>query len=34
MVSLDPGRIGAIIKAALVLLHLEHNRPIPGSYNK
>ena len=25
-VSLDPGRIGAITKAALVLLHLEHDR--------
>lgn len=34
MISLDPGRIGAITKAALVLLHLEHNRPLPGGYNK
>ena len=25
-VSLDPNRIGTIVKAALVLLHLEHNR--------
>ena len=25
-------RIGAITKAALVLLHLEHGRPIPSSY--
>jgi len=33
-VSLDPGRIGAITKAALVLLHLEHHRPLPGGYNK
>lgn len=32
MVSLDPSRIGAIVKAALVLLHLEHNRPLPGGY--
>ena len=32
MVSLSPGRIGAITKAALVLLHLEHDRPLPGSY--
>lgn len=31
-VSLDPGRIGAIVKAALVLLHLKHNRPLPGGY--
>jgi hypothetical protein len=34
MISLDPGRIGAITKAALVLLHLEHNRPLPGGYTK
>ncbi len=27
-VSLDPNRIGAITKAALVLLHLEYNRTI------
>jgi hypothetical protein len=27
-VSLDPGRIGAIVKAALVLLHLEHDRAL------
>jgi DDE superfamily endonuclease len=32
MVSVDPSRIGAIVKAALVLLHLEHNRPLPGGY--
>lgn len=31
-VSLDPRRIGAIAKAALVLLHLEHHRPLPGGY--
>lgn len=31
-VSLDPWRIGAITKAALVLLHLEHDRLLPGSY--
>jgi hypothetical protein len=31
-VSLDPWRIGAIAKAALVLLHLEHHRPLPGGY--
>ena len=31
-VSLCPWRIGAITKAALVLLHLEHDRPLPGSY--
>lgn len=31
-VSLEPGRIGAIVKAALVLLHLEHGRPLPGGY--
>ena len=31
-VSLSPTRIGAITKAALVLLHLEHGRPIPGGY--
>jgi hypothetical protein len=31
-VSLDPWRIGAITKAALVLLHLEHDRPLPGGY--
>ena len=31
-VSLDPARIGAITKAALVLLHLEHHRPLPGGY--
>lgn len=31
-VSLSPTRIGAIAKAALVLLHLEHDRPLPGGY--
>jgi hypothetical protein len=31
-VSLDPSRIGAITRAALVLLHLEHHRPLPGGY--
>jgi len=31
-VSLDPARIGAITRAALVLLHLEHHRPLPGGY--
>jgi DDE superfamily endonuclease len=31
-VSLSPTRIGTITKAALVLLHLEHGRPIPGGY--
>ena len=31
-VSLSPTRIGAITKAALVLIHLEHNRPLPGGY--
>ena len=31
-ISLDPWRIGAIVKAALVLLHLEHRRPLPGGY--
>lgn len=31
-ISLDPWRIGAITKAALVLLHLEHHRPLPGGY--
>ena len=34
MVSLSPTRIGAITKAALVLLHLEHGRPLPGGYAK
>ena len=29
-VSVDPWRIGAVAKAALVLLHLEHGRPLPG----
>ena len=29
-VSLDPGRIGAITKAALVLLQLEHGRTLTG----
>jgi hypothetical protein len=33
-VSLSPTRIGAITKAALVLLHLEYDRPLPGSYTK
>jgi hypothetical protein len=33
-ISLAPTRIGAIVKAALVLLHLEHNRPLPGGYTK
>ena len=28
LVSLSPTRIGAIAKAALVLLHLEHDRPL------
>ncbi|HEV2636325.1 MAG TPA: transposase family protein [Actinocrinis sp.] len=32
LVSLSPTRIGGIVKAALVLLHLEHNRPLPGGY--
>lgn len=31
-VSVDPWRIGAISKAALVLLHLEHGRPLPARY--
>jgi hypothetical protein len=31
-VSLSPARIGTITKVALVLLHLEHGRPIPGGY--
>lgn len=31
-VSLCPWRIGAVTKAALVLLHLEHDRPLPGGY--
>ena len=31
-VSLSPRPIGAITKAALVLLHLEHDRPLPGGY--
>jgi hypothetical protein len=31
-ISLCPWRIGAITKAALVLLHLEHDRPLPGDY--
>jgi len=34
LVSLSPTRIGAIAKAALVLLHLEHDRPLPGGYAK
>jgi hypothetical protein len=33
-VSLSPTRIGAVIKAALVLLHLEHNLPLPGGRAK
>ena len=32
LVSLSPTRIGAITKAALVLLHIEHGRPLPGGY--
>lgn len=32
VISLSPTRIGGILKAALVLLHLEHERPIPGGY--
>jgi hypothetical protein len=32
MVSLSPERIGAITKAVLVLLHLEHGRLLPGGY--
>jgi hypothetical protein len=31
-VSLCPWRIGPITQAALVLLHLEHDRPIPGGH--
>jgi hypothetical protein len=31
-VSVCPWRIGAIAKAALVLLHLEHGRPLPGRH--
>jgi DDE superfamily endonuclease len=31
-VSLCPWRIGPITQAALVVLHLEHHRPIPGSH--
>jgi hypothetical protein len=34
MISLSPTRIGAITKAALVLLHLEHDRALPGGYTK
>jgi hypothetical protein len=34
LVSLSPTRIGAITKAALVLLHFEHSRPLPGGYTK
>jgi hypothetical protein len=30
LVSLSPIHIGAITKATLVLLHLEHGRPPPG----
>ena len=33
-VSLDPRRIGAIVKAAFVLLHLEHDRPLPAGYTE
>ncbi len=33
-VSLSPTRIGAITKAALVLLHLVYDRPLPGGYTK
>ena len=29
-VSLNPWRIGAITRAALVILHIEHNRPLPA----
>jgi hypothetical protein len=29
LVSLSPAHIGAIAKAALVLFHLEHDRPCP-----
>lgn len=32
LISLAPTRIGAITKAALVLLHLEHGRQLPGGY--
>jgi hypothetical protein len=32
-VSLCPWRISAIAKAALFLLHLEHDRPLPGGYH-
>jgi hypothetical protein len=31
-VSVCPWRIGAIAKAALVLLHLEHDRPLPARH--
>ena len=31
-VSVCPWRIGAIAKAALVLLHLEHGRPLPSRH--
>jgi DDE superfamily endonuclease len=34
LVSLSPHRIGAITKAALVLLHVEHGRALPGGYTK
>jgi hypothetical protein len=34
MVSLSPTRIGAIAKAALVPLHLEHDRPLPGGHTR
>ena len=30
-VSLSPTRVGAITKAALLLLHLEHDRPCPAA---
>ncbi len=29
-VSLDPWRIGDISRAALAILHIEHNKPLPG----
>jgi hypothetical protein len=32
MASLSPERNGAISKAAFVLLHLEHGRPLPGGH--
>lgn len=34
LITPSPTRIGAITQATLLLLHLEHDRPLPAGYMK